>query len=294
MTRWLIALCVAALGAALIVPDADAARLGSKRSSGAQRNMTDAPKAPAQQQAGQQQQHAGQQQAAPTAGGQPAAAQSGLSRWAPMLGGLALGGLLGWMLGGSGLGALVAILLVAGLVFLAVLAFRALSRRGAEQRPMQLAGLGGETASAPPPSQASGLDSRVSAMAATAANVPAGFDVGGFLRGAKMNFVRLQVANDAGNLDEIREFTTPELFETLQADVRERNGATQQTDVLSLNADLLEVATEGDTHWASVRFSGTIREAAGTPPVEFQEVWNLSKPANGSSGWLLAGIQQLQ
>jgi len=28
-------------------------------------------------------------------------------------------------------------------------------------------------------------------------------------------------------------------------------------------------------------------------PESFQEVWNLSKPVNGSSGWMLAGIQQL-
>ena len=67
----------------------------------------------------------------------------------------------------------------------------------------------------------------------------------------------------------------------------------QQTDVVSLNADLLEVATEQDSHWASVRFSGMVRETPGTQPVGFEEVWNLVKPADGSSGWLLAGIQQM-
>ena len=70
-------------------------------------------------------------------------------------------------------------------------------------------------------------------------------------------------------------------------------GDAQHTDVVSLNADLLEVATEQDGHWASVRFSGTVRETPGAAPVGFEEVWNLVKPAQGSSGWLLAGIQQM-
>ena len=63
--------------------------------------------------------------------------------------------------------------------------------------------------------------------------------------------------------------------------------------MLSLHADLLEVVTEGNQHWASVRFSGTIRESAAGPTEGFEEVWNLAKPVDGSSGWTLAGIQQM-
>jgi predicted lipid-binding transport protein (Tim44 family) len=107
-----------------------------------------------------------------------------------------------------------------------------------------------------------------------------------------MNFARLQMANDRGNLEEIREFTTPEMFEALAADLRQRAGG-QQTDVSELDAQLLEVATEGGQHWASVRFSGLVREAPGAAAEPFQEVWNLTKPADGSTGWLLAGIQQV-
>jgi predicted lipid-binding transport protein (Tim44 family) len=119
--------------------------------------------------------------------------------------------------------------------------------------------------------------------------VPAGFDTAGFLRAAKMNFIKLQVANDSGKLDEIREFTTREMFDELRRDIQ----SGQQTDVVALNADLLELATERDKYWASVRFSGMVRETPGTQPVGFEEVWNLVKPADGSSGWLLAGIQQM-
>jgi len=104
--------------------------------------------------------------------------------------------------------------------------------------------------------------------------------------------MRLQIANDQGNLEELREFTTDELFEELKRDVTARAGARQQTDVLALNADLLEVVTEGDKHWASIRFSGSLRESPGEAPQGFEEVWNLSKPVSGG-GWQLAGIQQM-
>ena len=83
------------------------------------------------------------------------------------------------------------------------------------------------------------------------------------------------------------------MYDELRRDIAERAGGQQQTDVVSLDADLLELATEKDRHWASVRFSGFVREAPGTPPEGFEEVWNLVKPADGSSGWLLAGIQQM-
>jgi predicted lipid-binding transport protein (Tim44 family) len=62
---------------------------------------------------------------------------------------------------------------------------------------------------------------------------------------------------------------------------------------MTLNADLLELATDKGRHWASVRFSGMVRETPGTEPVGFEEVWNLVKPLDGSTGWLLAGIQQM-
>jgi predicted lipid-binding transport protein (Tim44 family) len=87
----------------------------------------------------------------------------------------------------------------------------------------------------------------------------------------------------------VREFTTDELFEALKNDL----GARQHTDVNGLEAELLELVTEGDQHWASVRFSGTVREAPHAAPEAFGEIWNLVKPADGSSGWLLAGIQQM-
>jgi predicted lipid-binding transport protein (Tim44 family) len=127
-----------------------------------------------------------------------------------------------------------------------------------------------------------------------AINVPAGFDVDGFLRNAKLNYVRLQAANDAGNMNDIREFTTPEMFAEIKMQFDERGHAAQSTDVMQLNAQLLDLTTEEKRHIASVRFNGMIREEANAAPENFDEVWHLMKPADGSSGWVVAGIQQVQ
>lgn len=305
MKQWLVGLAVAAIGVAMVVPEADAAkRVGGGRSTGAQRNITNAPPASAPAKPGQTSQMNQTQQAAPAAAPAGAAAQpaSGLARWAPMLGGLAIGGLLGSMFAGGlgGMGSMIMGALMIGLlVFAGMFIFRMLAQKKGEpvQRPLQYAGLGNETVAAPPPSQLSGFDQGAAAAAPAASgaapNVPAGFDVPSFVRGAKMNFIKLQVANDSGNVEEMREFATAEMFAELQKDIAERGGAKQQTDVMALNADLLEVVTEGNTHWASVRFSGTIRETPAQAPEDFEEVWSLSKPVDGSGGWVLAGIQQM-
>jgi len=289
MKRILMGLMAVFLGAGLAAGDADAAKLGGSRSVGTQRNITNAPPATPPRQA---------QQAAPAT--PPAAApqpQSALSRWAPMLGGLAIGGLLGSMFAGGGFGgAIGSILMMALLAFAVFFVIRLLMRgRGAPQAapangPTQYSGLGNETVAAPPPSQSAGFEAQ---PAAVAANIPVGFDGEGFVRQAKLSYIRMQTANDAGDLAELREFTTPEMFEALKADIDARGGAKQFTDVVTLNADLLEVVTEGSMHWASVRFSGLVREVPGQAPASFEEVWNLAKPADGSTGWLLAGIQQM-
>lgn len=264
MSKWLLALFAVILGSVFIAPDVEARRFGGARSLGAQRNVTPPPARPAQQQAAPAKQ--GQQQ--------PAAAGS---KWGPILGGLALGGVLGYLFAGNGLGGL---LLLALLVAGGVLLFRALARRQT-QASVQFAGM---------PEQAK---LELPASGTAAAKPPSGFDAAAFLRGAKLNFVKLQVANDAGELAEIREFTTDELFEALKPELLARGAARQQTEVTALEADLLELATEGDRHWASVRFSGMVRETAAGAPAAFEEVWNLVKPVDGSSGWLLAGIQQM-
>jgi len=272
MRKWFLMLAVTLFGGAFIATEVEARRLGGGRNMGAQRNVTTPPQQtpakPAQQQAQGQQQ--GAQQAAP--------AQTG-SRWLPILGGLALGGMLGYLFGGSGV---LGFLLLALIAIAAVVGVRAVMRRRAEAaRPVQFAGMR-ETVDVTPPAGGS-------APVPAQTRLPAGFDTAAFLRGAKLNFLRLQAANDAGSLEQIRELTTEELYQQLAKDA----GGAQHTQVEGLDAELLEVVTEGAQHWASVRFTGTVREAPGAGPETFSEVWNLVKPADGSSGWLLAGIQQM-
>jgi len=123
-------------------------------------------------------------------------------------------------------------------------------------------------------------------------SVPSGFDAPAFERIAKLIFIRMQAANDAGNLEDLRQFATPEMFATFRLELQDRKGSVQQTDVMQLNAQVLDVAHEAERQIVSVRFHGLIREDAGAPAEPFDEVWHLVKPADGSREWAIAGIAQ--
>lgn len=274
MKRIIASLLALALGAAVLA-DAQAARLGGGRSLGAQRQMATP-----------------QKQATPPAQQQPAAAPQPGNRWLGPLAGLAAGLGLGWLFAQGGLGSAVGVLLMALLAAVVVVALMRLAGRGQVQGSrLRYSGFGDETVPAPPPSQLPGDSAQPNYRSQFVSNIPADFDVDSFTREAKRNFLRLQDANDRGDLVRLRQVTTQEMFDALKADAGER-AAAQQTDVVRLDASLLEVVTEGDVHWASVRFSGSIREDAKSAAEPFEEVWNLCKPVNGASGWLLAGIQQ--
>ena len=163
---------------------------------------------------------------------------------------------------------------------------------------MQYAGAGAGYGQASPPPQdftpAGGSYASAAAAPAAMASIPADFDVEGFIRNAKVNFIRLQAANDAGNLDDIREFTSPEMFAEIKMGIDERKGAKQTTDVAQLNAEVLDVAEEAGRYIVSVHFNGLIREEDGAAAQPFAEVWHMAKPRDGSRGWVLAGIQQVQ
>ena len=129
------------------------------------------------------------------------------------------------------------------------------------------------------------------ATAATA--VPAGFDSAAFERIAKLIFIRMQAANDSADLNDLRGFTTPEMYAAVKLDLQDRAGVTQQTDVVRVDAEVLEVATEGDRQVVSVRFHGLIREEPDSAAAPFDEVWHLVRPLDASREWAIAGIQQI-
>jgi len=283
------------LGFTLSIGDAEAKRLGGGSSSGMQRQSVSpsAPPSAAKQ--------------APTAAPAAAPAAQPKRSWMGPLAGLAAGLGLAALASHFGFGEGLANMMMIGLLVMAVvmvIGFFMRKKAAAAQQAgaggLQYAGAGadyGRNAPSKPDFLPSGTAVPGMAAAATAAtngnSIPADFDVEGFARNAKVNFIRLQAANDAGNLDDIREFTTPEMFAEIKMGMGERGAAKQETDVVQLNAEVLDVAEEASRYVVSVRFHGLIREEKAGPTEPFDEIWNMTKPTDGSRGWTLAGIQQV-
>lgn len=276
-------------GLAMVGVEAEAAkRLGGGKSMGTQRNMTQqaAPKAPAQQQQAQQQGAPAQQPAA-------AAAPAG-NKWLGPLAGLAMGaGLMALFMNNGIAGALTGLLLAAAIAAVAVLVFRALRSR-ATQAPMQYAGHQGN-ASPEPLTMGGGSAPAPHSVAATATagRWPADFNAAEFVRHARLNFVRLQEANDKRDSTALADFLTTDLLTEVQAQWQSEGASTGKTDVVTLESEVLEVVNEGLLYVVSVRFSGLIREDGAAEPQPFAEIWHLEKPMRGSGGWLVSGIQQV-
>ena len=295
MKNFLCALCVAVVGLGGAMHDAEAAkRMGGGKSFGSQRDSTtmqrDAtPTSPTQNAT------TAQRQAQPAA---PAAAQPAKRSWMGPLAGLAAGIGLAALASHLGFGEeMASFMMIALLVMVALFVWRmfAARRNAPQQQGMQYAGATAGPGTAPQRFEAvAPVAASAPAAAASAGNIPADFDVEGFLRQAKLNFVRLQAANDKGDVEDIRQFTSPEVFAEIRMQLRERGGETQHIDIVQLDAALLDLVTENDQYIASVRFSGLLREEVTAAPAPFDEVWHLAKPVSGNRGWVIAGIQQLQ
>ena len=268
--------------------------VGKQRAAPAQKEAAPAPASPNQA--------APASPAAAPAGAAAAAAKpSFMSRWGGLLAGLGIGALLASMFGaqmGPIIGMLLMGLLVAGAVFLVwrlLAAKKGVAPDAGGARP-QFAGIG----SALPENRATQFEgtqplagSGSAPAAPVAPAIPADFEVAPFLRVAKSSFIRLQAANDAGDLDDIRDYTTPEVFAEISMQVSERGGVPQKTEVVSLEAQMVEVVTEGGYDIASVRFYGLMREAPGANPESFDETWHVRRKAGDrKDSWLIAGIQQ--
>jgi predicted lipid-binding transport protein (Tim44 family) len=299
MKKLLIALVVMASALSVVVSDAEARRLGGGGSFGRQAPSYSR-QAPAPSRAPNQYSNQSQpRQATP----QPTP-QNKPSPWRGMLGGALLGLGLGALLSHFGIGgalagmigSLLTILLVVLAIMFIVRLFRGKGGAGAS-REAYAGGYGGVRT----PEIGSRIEPRAEPVAfrdeprtgGAVPGVPAGFDEAAFLRSAKTYFIRLQAAWDSADINDIREFTTPEMFGELRLQLQERGGVANVTDVVALEAELLGIETVGADYLASVRFTGTIREAENAQVAPFTEIWNLSKPVSGQGGWVLAGIQQL-
>lgn len=250
--------------------------------------------------------------------------------WGAMLGGLAAGLGLAWLAHSLGMGEgftqvlmfiMLALLVVAGVGWFmrrralntpAPFAFQGAGNvplsdartyraenvgNDASARPWERSSMGFDAARPPTDSMiGSGIGSGVSGSQGW--GVPAGFDTEGFLKAAKTNFVNLQAAWDRFDLSTLRAMMTDTMLREIQAQLAEHqaqpgNGA-NRTEVVMLEARLLGIAETAGEYMASVEFSGMIREDASAGPNPFREVWNMTKPINGTGGWLVAGVQALQ
>ena len=304
-----ISMTVAALTLGLAASDADAKRLGAGKPAGMQRA---APTNATPQNAPANTAAAPSNAAAPVAA--PGATPPKRNWMGPLAGlaaGLGIAALFSHLGMGAGLGNFVMIALLAVVAVVAVRFIMGRMRGGASSGP-QLAGAGAsaggwqpQPAATPVNLSRSTLDSApvlpaatalagAGAVAATAPVLPGGMDAADFERLAKMVFIRLQAANDASNLDDLRKFTTPELFASLRLDLQDRAGAKQQTDVVQIDAKVVECARENGQDIVTVRFTGLIREAAEAGAEPFNELWHLVRAADGHGDWAIAGITPVQ
>ncbi len=296
-----LGLAVAAIGFAPV--DVAAKRLGGGGSSGMKRDMParsapDAapakPTAPA---------------ATPnTAGAAPAAAPK--RSWMGPLAGLAAGLGIAALMSHLGLGEefgnflMLALFAVAAIFLVRFLMrrFGPQAQRSAAPAGLQFAGsaAGAGALPMPAPTGGSGWSPATAPLTTTeptqtfaaAPVLPADFDTAAFERIAKMIFIRMQAANDTADLNDLRGFTTPELFASLRLELQERGNTQQHTDVVKVDARVIDYASEAERNVVSVRFSGLIREDKDSAEQPFDEVWHLVKPVDASREWAIAGIQQ--
>lgn len=281
---------------ALSTFDAHAARMGGGRSFGAQRSITPShpPSTVSPYPGGATNPVMPGPSAAPMRPAAPSAAPAtgGASRWLGPIAGIAAGLGLAALFSHFGLsesfGSLLLLVVLVGVGFFVL---RALFARKVASTAAY--------APAPPPQPAQraqpafepAWSGGTSPTAAGSRRFPAGFEPAPFVAEAKRQFYRLQQAYDRGDRAMLADVLTPEMLDEIGRDIANR-GQHVPTEVVSLDGEVLDVATEGDRHWASVRFTGLTREDGRATPEPFDEVWNLVKPIDGRSGWRLAGIQQ--
>jgi len=237
--------------------------------------------------------------------GAPAPAAAPASPWKRMLGaaavGLGIAALASWMGVSSELASVLGIALIGLLVLALVTAFLRRRQGGAvpahahfnrsttDRSRFEPTMPAPESVFAPQPIVSPALAPHLSPELAP--KWPPGFDAPAFIEQAREQFVRLQAAYDHADLATLREVASTEVFDELRRQIDERHGATNVTEVMRLDTDLVEVQTDVDEYTATIRFHGLVREAPGTEPVQFNELWHLAKPRDGSAGWLLVGIQ---
>jgi len=247
------------------------------------------------------------------------AAKSGASKWLGPLAGLAVGGLLAAMIFGDGFeGIQFMDILIFGLI--AFLLYKVFAAR---KRSQQSEGAYQQTYDSQPSAQSgyeapetvqqrqsqpeqpaydpnsggsiigSGLGEGPSSQAVQVSEVPSWFNSEQFVEGAKGHFVSLQKAWDAVDISEVSSYCTPELFAEIEKEMQNMQAGDNVTVVDTLDAEIADMAIDGEYFVVSIRFSGFIQEAAEESAHAFTEIWHIRRDATDQGNWLVAGIQQL-
>ncbi len=247
-----------------LVSTAEAARFGGGRSFGMQRSVSSFSR-----------------YQPPSAG---YAQRASRNSWAAPLAGLALGSMLGYLLMGHGFSSGI----FSWLAMLSIVFVIWSLLRGKLQAVAQTMHRGQGRVFDADPSY-----SRVNYASGSASGMqnPTNFDAEAFLREAKVQFIRLQAAYDAKDLGDLREFTGPEVFAEIQLQLQERGQKPNHTEVVSLNAELVDLHSENQTLLAAVKFKGLIQENASEPAKPFEEFWHFRKDIFREK-WLVMGVQQ--
>lgn len=204
-----------------------------------------------------------------------------------LLGGMLMGGLIGSLLFGGGFHGptLIDLLLIGGGLFLL---FRFLRSR----QPSMLASSGRGMS----PDHGGSWD-RMRGLTTPPPEpiIPAGFDTKEFLSGAKAAYTRMQASWDNRDLDDLRQFTSDEVYREIQTQAA-ADPLPGKTEILLLEARLLEVRTLGNQTVATVLFDAMLREESGASHADqIREAWHFSRyETGGDKRWVVEGIQQME
>lgn len=122
--------------------------------------------------------------------------------------------------------------------------------------------------------------------------IPPNFNVAGFVRKARLYFIRLQIAWDKSDIQNISEITTPEICEEFRRQIIARGPSENCTDVVAFEAEVLGVKAVGSKFVVTVKLTGIIKESMENAQEAFEEVWRMTRSVAGKENWLLADIKQ--
>lgn len=279
--------------------DADARRFGGGRSIG--RTTTVRPSAPAGVTSSQQ--HFQQQNSAISNNAAGAAAMSRRGMFGGLFGGLLAGTLLGSLLSGGGFAGgfgMLDLIIIGLLIYFGMKFFRNrqqnsnnkqyysqhsssdYSNQNINQNGQNQAG---NNAAAAWDNLRSDRHEQTNAYQSTGT-----FNTEEFLAGAKQLYVRMQESWDLRDIDDIKQFTSPVMHKDIEEQFKEDPNPSK-TQIILINANVLEVKQEGDYEQVAVLFDVLMKEAENQDNEQVKEIWNFSRNKAKNGTWILDGIQ---